>query len=155
MDKRRGDKVVLRNRRARHDYFVTDTYEAGMVLVGAEVKSMRDARANLQDAYARVVDGEVWLYGMHVAPYPFAHTDPPDPMRRRKLLLHHKEIIELTRATEEKGFTLVPLEVYFDDGRAKVRLGVARGKAQYDKRQSLAARDAQREAERAMKGWRE
>jgi SsrA-binding protein len=155
MDKRRGDKVVLRNRRARHDYFISDIYDAGMVLVGSEVKSIRDSRANLQDAYARVVDGEIWLYGMHVSPYPFAHTDPPDPMRRRKLLLHRKEIVELARATDEKGFTLVPLEVYFEEGRAKVKIGVARGKAHYDKRQSMAARDAQREAERAMKGWRE
>ncbi len=152
MDKRRGDKVVLRNRRARHDYFVLDTFEAGMVLVGSEVKSIRDARANLQDAYARVVDGEVWLHGMHVSPYEYAHTDPPDPLRARKLLLHRKQIIELEKATQEKGFTLVPLEVYFTDGRAKVTIGIARGKASYDKRQSMAARDAKREAERAMKG---
>ncbi len=147
--------MVLRNRRARHDYFILDTYEAGIVLVGAEVKSIRDARANLQDAYARVTDGEVWLYGMHVAPYEFSHTDRPDPMRRRKLLLHRKEILELERATNEKGNTLIPLEIYFNEGRAKVVIGVAKGKAHYDKRQSMAARDAQREAERAMKGWRE
>jgi SsrA-binding protein len=155
VDKRRGDKVVLRNRRARHDYFVLDTFEAGMVLVGSEVKSIRDSRANLQDAYARVIDGEVWLYGMHVAPYEFSHTDPPDPLRRRKLLLHRREIIDIAKATEEKGFTLIPLEIFFNEGRAKVTLGVAKGKAHYDKRQSIAARDAQREAERAMKGLRE
>ncbi len=151
----RGDKTVITNRRARHDYFVEDVYEAGVVLVGAEVKSLREGRANLQDAYARVTDGEVWLHGMHIAPYPFAHTSPPDPLRVRKLLLHHKEIVELERAGQDKGMTLVPLRVYFLDGRVKVELAVARGKAHYDKRQAMAERDAKRETERAMKGLRD
>ena len=155
MDKRRGDKTVISNRRARHEYSIADVFVAGIVLVGSEVKSIRNGRANLQDAYARVSDGEVWLFGMHVLPYEFAHTDRPDPLRPRKLLLHRKEIIELERATQEKGVTLVPLKVFFESGRVKLELAVARGKAHYDKRQSIAERDAKREAERAMKGWRE
>jgi SsrA-binding protein len=151
---RRGDQVVITNRRARHDYLVLDTWECGIVLLGAEVKSIRDGRANLQDSYARVEDHEVWLYGMHVSPYAFSRGDL-DPVRKRKLLLHHKEIVELERGTAEKGITLVPMRVYFKDGRAKVELAMARGKKAYDKRQSLAERDAKREAERAMKGMRD
>jgi SsrA-binding protein len=147
---RRGDQVVITNRKARHDYHVLDTYECGIVLHGAEVKSIRNGRANLQDAYARIDEGEVWLFGMHVSPYEFSRGEL-DAVRRRKLLLHHKEITQLARATEEKGVTLVPLRVYFKDGRCKVELAVARGKARYDKRQAIAARDAQRETERALK----
>jgi SsrA-binding protein len=151
---RRGDQQVITNRRARHEYFIEDRYECGIVLAGSEVKSLRNGRANLQDAYARVVDGEVWLYGMHVSPYEFSRGDL-DPVRRRKLLLHHRQIAELAHETERKGVTLVPLRVYFKDGRAKVELGIGRGKRQYDKRQTLAERDARREAERALKGVRE
>src|SRR5947207_11763138 len=147
---RRGDRVVITNRKARYDYFVLDTYECGIVLKGPEVKSIRNGRANLQDGYARIDDGEVWLFGMHVSPYEFSRGDL-DPVRPRKLLLHHKQIVELARATEEKGVTLVPLSVYFKDGRAKVELAVARGKARYDKRQAIAERDAKRETQRAMK----
>jgi SsrA-binding protein len=147
---RRGDQVVITNRKARHEYFVLESYEAGIVLAGAEVKSIRNGRANLQDTYARVDDGEVWLFGMHVSPYEFSRGDL-DPVRRRKLLLHQKEIVEIMRATEEKGVTLVPLRVYFKDGRCKVELAIARGKARYDKRQAIAARDAARETERALK----
>ncbi len=147
---RRGDQVVITNRKARHEYFVLESYEAGIMLAGAEVKSIRNGRANLQDAYARIDDGEVWLFGMHVSPYEFSRGDL-DPVRRRKLLLHQKEILEIARATEEKGVTLVPLRVYFKDGRCKVELAVARGKARYDKRQAIAARDAARETERALK----
>jgi SsrA-binding protein len=150
---RRGDQVVINNRKARHDYFVLDSLECGMVLKGAEVKSIRNGRANLQDGYARVENGEVWLYGMHVSPYEFSRAEL-DPVRRRKLLLHHKEITALARATEEKGTTLVPLRVYFKDGRCKVELAVARGKARYDKRQALAKRDADRETDRALKELR-
>lgn len=150
---RRGDQVVITNRKARHEYFVVETYECGIVLLGAEVKSIRNGRANLQDAYARVEDGEVWLNGMHVSPYEFSRGDL-DPVRRRKLLLHHKEITELARATEEKGITLVPLRVYFKDGRCKVELAVARGKARYDKRQAIAKRDADRETQRVLKEMR-
>ena len=151
---RRGDQQVISNRRARHEYFIEESFECGIVLVGSEVKSIRGGRANLQDAYARIDDGEVWLMGMHVSPYEFSRGEV-DPLRRRKLLLHHREIEQLLRATETKGHTLVPLRVYFKDGRAKVELAVAKGKHHYDKRQSLAERDAKREAERAMKGMRD
>jgi SsrA-binding protein len=150
----RGDRVVISNRKARYDYFVLDTYECGVVLKGPEVKSIRNGRANLQDGYARIDDGEVWLFGMHVSPYEFSRGDL-DPVRPRKLLLHHKQIDELARATEERGITLVPLSVYFKDGRAKVELAIARGKARYDKRQAIAERDAKRETQRALKGERE
>jgi len=150
----RGDRVVISNRKARYDYFVLERYECGIVLKGPEVKSIRNGRANLQDGYARIDDGEVWLFGMHVSPYEFSRGDL-DPVRPRKLLLHHKQIDELARATEERGITLVPLSVYFKDGRAKVELAIARGKARYDKRQAIAKRDALRETQRALKGDRE
>jgi len=148
---RRGDQLVISNRKARHDYHVADTFECGIVLRGSEVKSLRDGRGNLQDAYARVEDGEVWLHGMHVSPYEFSR-DKLDPVRRRKLLLHRRQIHDLESASAEKGVTLVPLKIYFKDGRAKVELAVARGKRSYDKRQALAERDAKRETERALKG---
>ena len=151
---RRGDQVVITNRRARHDYFVLDSWEAGIMLAGPEVKSLRDGRGNLQEAYARVEDGEVWLHGMHISPYAYSRVEL-DPVRRRKLLLHHKEIAAIERGAAEKGTTLVPLRVYFKDGRAKVELALARGKRSYDKRQALAERDAKREAERALKGARD
>jgi len=150
----RGDQQVITNRKARHDYTVLDSYEAGVMLAGAEVKSLRDGKGNLQDSFARVEDGEVFLYGMHILPYAYARGDL-DPVRPRKLLLNHKEILEMSRALEERGTTLIPLRVYFVNGRAKVEIGVCRGKRQYDKRQALKARDAQREAERALKGMRD
>jgi SsrA-binding protein len=151
---RRGDQVAIRNRRARYDYHVLDSFECGIVLHGSEVKSIRGGHANLRDGYARVENGEVWLHGMHISPYEFSRGDL-DPVRPRKLLLHHKEIDEVTRATAEKGITLVPLRVYFKDGRAKVELAVAKGKRSYDKRRAIAERDAKREAERALKGERD
>jgi len=151
---RRGDQLVITNRRARHDYLVLDSWEAGIVLAGPEVKSLRDGRGNLQEAYARVEDGEVWMHGMHISPYAYSRLEL-DPVRRRKLLLHHKEIAEIQRGVAERGHTLVPLRVYFKDGRAKVELALARGKRAYDKRQAIAARDAMREAERALKGARD
>lgn len=141
------------NRRARHDYAIEATYECGMVLAGGEVKSIRDGKVVLRDAYARVEDGEVWLYAMHVTPYAFSRPDL-DPDRRRKLLLHRKEIAELERAAETKGVALVPLKLFFRDRRVKLELGVGRGKKTYDKRQAIAERDAKREAERAMKSAR-
>lgn len=155
MDKRRGDKTVITNRRARHDYSIGDVFICGIVLRGSEVKSIRAGKANLQDAYARIDDDEVWLFGMHILPYEFAHTERLDPVRPRKLLLHRREIIQIARATQDRGVTLIPMRVFFDDGRAKVELAVATGKAHYDKRQSIAQRDAAREAERAMKGMRD
>jgi SsrA-binding protein len=150
---RRGDQVVITNRKARHEYFVLESYECGVVLKGAEVKSIREGHANLQDAYARIDDGEVWLFGMHILPYAFSRSEL-DPVRRRKLLLNRMEILALVRATEDKGTTLVPLRVYFKDGRIKLELAVARGKARYDKRQALAAKDAKRETDRALKELR-
>jgi SsrA-binding protein len=150
---RRGDQVVITNRKARHEYFVLDSYECGIVLKGAEVKSIREGHANLQDAYARIDGGEVWLFGMHILPYAFSRMDL-DPVRKRKLLLNRREITTIARATEQQGTTLVPLRVYFKDGRVKLELAVARGKARYDKRQALAKKDAQRETDRALKEMR-
>ena len=144
------DRVAIANRRARHEYFILDTHECGIVLVGSEVKSIREGRANLSDAYARVEAGEVWLYGMHVSPYPFARIGH-DPTRRRKLLLRRAEIDRLVGKLNEPGLTLVPLKVYFQNGMAKVELAVARGKRQWDKRQALAERDAKRETDRALR----
>jgi SsrA-binding protein len=146
---RRGDQLVITNRKARHDYHVLDTWEAGIMLAGPEVKSMREGRANLQDAYARIDDDELWLLGMHVSPYAYSREDL-DPVRKRKLLLHRKEITEIERALSERGTTLVPLRVYFKDGRAKVELALARGKKTYDKRQALAAKQANREKQQAL-----
>jgi SsrA-binding protein len=150
---RRGDQVAITNRKARHNFFVLDTYECGIVLKGGEVKSIREGHANLQEAYARVDDNELWLYGMHILPYKFSQQNL-DPVRKRKLLLHRKEIDRLAAATGEKGVTIVPLRVYFKDGRVKVEVGTARGKRNYDKRQALAERDAKRETDRALKGMR-
>lgn len=151
---RRGDKTVITNRRARHDYEVLESYECGIMLAGAEVKSLRDGKGNLQDAYARLDGGEVWLHGMHILPYPFA-SEHPEPARRRKLLLHGSEIDELTQRTAERGLTLVPMRVYFKNGLAKVDLALAKGKRQWDKRQAIATRDAQRETDRALKAARQ
>ena len=148
---RPGDGTVLTNRKARHDYAILDVWECGIVLHGAEVKSLREHHANRQDAFARVDDGEIWLNGMHILPYAFSRAEL-DPVRRRKLLLHAHEIDEIKRKTEEKGLTLVPLKVYFKDGRAKLELGLAKGKKNYDKRHSLAERDAKRDVERALRG---
>ncbi len=144
------DRVAISNRRARHEYFILDTYECGIVLVGSEVKSIRDGRANIGEAYARIDHGEVWLYGMHISPYPFTR-DNPDPERKRKLLLHRSEIDRLVGKLTEAGLTMVPLKVFFQNGKAKIELGVARGKRQWDKRQAMAERDAKREADRALR----
>lgn len=148
----RGDKTVITNRRARHDYLVLDTFECGIVLEGAEVKSIRDGRANLQDAYARIEGDEVWLHGMHVSPYAFSRGEL-DPVRRRKLLLHRKEIERLIGAVEQKGLTLVPLELYFSRGKAKVKLALGRGKKVHDRREDVKRRDAEREMARA-RAWK-
>jgi SsrA-binding protein len=150
---RRGDEIVLTNRKARHDYLILDTWECGIVLHGAEVKSLREHHANLQDAYARVDEGELWLNGMHILPYAFSRAEL-DPVRRRKLLAHAREIDEIARKSEERGLTLVPLRVYFKDGRAKVEIALAKGKRNYDKRQAIAARDVARDTERELRGRR-
>jgi SsrA-binding protein len=147
----KGTKGVASNRRARHDYDVLDTFECGIALTGSEVKSIRDGKIQLKDSYARVQDGEVWLHGVHVSPYAFAHGDHAhDPDRSRKLLLHRHEIDELIGRTQQESLTLVPLSVYFKDGRAKVELALAKGRRRYDKRQAIAKRDAAREADRAI-----
>jgi SsrA-binding protein len=144
------NRTVAQNRRARHDYEIVETLEAGLVLAGSEVKSLREGKAQLRDSYARVQDGEVWLYGVHVPPYLFANGfGSVDPDRRRKLLLHHREIDHLAQKTNQDSLTLVPLAVYFKQGRAKVELALARGRKLYDKRHAIAARDADMEARRA------
>lgn len=144
-------KVIATNRRARHDYEVIDTYEAGMVLEGSEVKSLRDGRAALKDSFAHVKDGEVWLVGAYIAPYSFSRGGGHDPERTRKLLLHRREIDRIEGKLAEKGLTLVPLRLYFKDGKAKVELGLARGRRTVDKRQVIKQREQQREMERAIR----
>jgi len=150
-----GHKIVCRNKRARFDYKINEVYEAGMVLTGTEVKSLRQGRANLTDSYARVIDGEVWMFNSHISHYPFAHHENHDPERRRKLLLHKREIKKLYGRTQEKGMTLIPLSIYFKDGKAKVDLGLAVGKQVYDKRQVIKKRMADREMARALRQGRE
>ncbi len=144
-------KVVAQNRRARHDYEILDTVEAGLVLVGSEVKSLREGKAQLRDAYARVDDGELWLYAAHIPPWLYATGfGAHEPERRRKLLLHRRQIEELAARVAQEGLTLVPLSLYFREGRAKVEIALARGRKTYDKRRALAERDAKREAERTL-----
>lgn len=156
MPKEVGRKVIASNRKARHDYTILDTYEAGLVLVGTEVKSLRLGRASLADAFATVDDGEVWLRGLHIPEYDRGTWTNHEPRRTRKLLMHKSEILKLIGKTKESGLSLVPLAMYFKDGKVKVELGLARGKKAYDKRQALAKRDADREmtraAGRALKG---
>jgi SsrA-binding protein len=147
--KETGRKLVAQNRKARHDYHIDDVYEAGLVLVGTEVKSLRAGRASLVDAYARIKDGEVWLENAHIPEYDQGSWTNHEPRRSRKLLLHRGEIAKLVGKTKETGLTLVPLALYFKDGKAKVEIALARGKKAYDKRQTLAARDAAREIERS------
>lgn len=148
----KGPKPVAQNRKARHDYEILDTFECGIALVGSEVKSLRDAKVQLRDSHARVEDGEVWLHGVHISPYAFSHgRDAHDPDRKRKLLLHRREIGELAERTEKEGLSLVPLSIYFKEGRAKVELAVAKGRKLYDKRAAIAKRDADRELDRARR----
>jgi SsrA-binding protein len=148
--KQSGRKLVASNRKARHDYLVEDVFEAGMVLTGTEVKSLRAGRASLVDGFAEVTDGEVWLMGVHIPEYTAGTWTNHEPRRRRKLLLHAQEIARLAEATRERGLTIVPLSLYFLDGRAKVEIAVARGKKNYDKRQALRERQDNRDAARAM-----
>ena len=149
--KKGGPRAVATNRKARHDYDILDVFECGIALAGSEVKSLREGKVQLRDAYARVDDGEVWLHGVHISPYAYAHgRDGHDPDRARKLLLHRHEIDELVGRTQQESLTLVPLSIYFKENKAKVELGLARGRRSYDKRQAIAERDAKREAERAM-----
>jgi SsrA-binding protein len=146
-----GEQIICVNRQARHNYFIEETYEAGLVLLGSEVKSLRDGKANLVDGYALIRHGEAFLVNTHISPYAGANQFNHEPTRTRKLLLHVREIERLTGKTKERGFTVVPLKLYFKNGRAKVELGLARGKKLYDKRETLRRKVAQREVERAIK----
>jgi len=147
-----GKRVVCRNKKAFHDYHIEGIMEAGMVLNGAEVKSLRAGRANLKDGYAKVDNGEVYLHNVHISPYSFATHNPTDPVRFRKLLLHKREIRKLIGKLHEKGIALIPLSIYFiDNGKAKVELGLARGKKLYDKRATLKQKQSDREMERAVR----
>ncbi|MFC7327575.1 SsrA-binding protein SmpB [Marinactinospora rubrisoli] len=151
MPREKGQKPIAQNRRARHDYHIDDTYEAGLVLTGTEVKSLRAGRASLVDGFALVKDGEVWLENVHIPEYSQGTWTNHAARRPRKLLLHREEIARLIGKTQEPGRTLVPLSLYFRDGRAKVELALARGKRSYDKRQAIAEREAAREVERALR----
>jgi len=152
--KTQGEKLIVDNRRARHDYHFLEKVEAGIVLTGTEVKSLRDGRASLQQAYADVRDGEAWLVGAHISVYDAGNIANHDPDRDRKLLLHRRELESLTAKVRERGLTLVPTRLYFKNGRAKVELALARGKEQRDKRRDLVNREAQRDMERALKSRR-
>jgi SsrA-binding protein len=146
-----GNKVIARNRRARHDYQIEDVYEAGLVLTGTEVKSLREGHASLADGFGQVSDGEVWLHNVYIPEYLQGTWTNHEPRRTRKLLLHRKEIDRLISKTAEQGLTLVPLALYFKDGKVKVEIALARGKRAYDKRHDLARRDAAREVDRALR----
>ncbi len=149
----KGPKPVAQNRKARHDYDILDTYECGLQLVGSEVKSLRDAKVQLRDSYARVEGGELWLHNVHISPYAFATgRDGHDPDRSRKLLAHRREIQDLAERTQQEGLALVPLAIYFKEGRAKVEIGLARPRKNYDKRAAIAKRDAEREVDRNFAG---
>lgn len=151
MGKKTGIKPVVDNRKARHNYHINETYEAGMALVGTEVKSLRMGKGNLQDAYAVVKDGEVWVNNFHISPYDKGNRFNHDPLRPKKLLLNRREINRLIGLQKEKGYTLIPLKIYFKNGLAKMDLAVAVGKKLYDKRQDIAERDANRDIQRAIK----
>jgi SsrA-binding protein len=146
-----GLKMIARNRRARHEYHIEEVFEAGLVLTGTEVKSLRAGRASLSDGFGQISDHEVWLHNVHIPEYTQGTWTNHEPRRTRKLLMHRREIDKLTSQTTERGLTLVPLALYFKDGKAKVELALARGKRSYDKRHDLAARDAAREVDRALR----
>lgn len=144
-------KLVAGNKKAYHDYFIEEKYEAGLVLQGTEVKSMRLGKCSVKEAFIRIDHNEVWIYGMHISPYEKGNIFNADPLRPKKLLMHKDEIRKLAGKISEKGFTIVPLQVYFKDGRAKIEIGLARGKKLYDKRQDIAKKDQRREAEKEFK----
>ncbi len=154
MPREKGEKNVATNRKARHDYTIEDTYEAGLVLTGTEVKSLRAGRANLTDGYAFIDNGEAWLDAVHIPEYTQGTWTNHPPRRARKLLLHKAQIIKISHEVAAGGYTLIPLRIYFSDGRAKVEIAVAKGKREYDKRQALRERQDKREAERAMSSRR-
>lgn len=144
-------KLVANNKKAYHDYFIEEKYEAGLVLHGTEVKSLRMGKCSIKEAFIRIENGEVYAYGMHISPYEKGNIFNKDPLRPKKLLLHKQQIRKLIGSSAEKGYTLVPLQVYFRDGRAKIEIGLARGKKLYDKRQDIAKKDQRREAEKELK----
>jgi len=146
-----GKKIIASNRRARHEYAIEDVVEAGLVLTGTEVKSLRAGRASLTDGFGQITDGEAWLHGVHIPQYTLGTWTNHEPRRTRKLLLHRKEIDRLARSISERGLTLIPLSLYFSGGKVKIELGLARGKRTYDKRHDLAKRDAAREVERELR----
>ncbi|CDA69708.1 MAG: SsrA-binding protein SmpB [Lachnospiraceae bacterium] len=149
--KQEAMKLVANNKKAYHDYFIDEKYEAGLVLHGTEVKSLRLGKCSVKEAFVRIENSEVWIYGMHISPYEKGNIFNRDPLRPKKLLMHKDEIRKLTGKISEKGFTIVPLQVYFKDGRAKIEIGLARGKKLYDKRQDIAKKDQRREAEKEFK----
>ena len=146
-----GKKIIASNRRARHDYTIEDVVEAGLVLTGTEVKSLRAGRATLTDGFGQITDGEAWLHGVHIPQYILGTWTNHEPRRTRKLLMHRKEIDKLARSISERGLTLIPLSLYFSGGKVKIELGLGRGKRTYDKRHDLAKRDAAREVERELR----
>ena len=151
---KKGIKPVAQNKKARHEYFIEDTYECGIALVGTEVKSIRSGKVNLKDSYAQIKNGECYVIGMHVSPYEQGNQFNRDPFRHRKLLLHKHEIKKLYALSQADGYSLIPLQLYLKDGRVKLELAVAKGKKLYDKRHDLAQRDAKREMERRLKDER-
>ncbi|MBQ1850153.1 MAG: SsrA-binding protein SmpB [Lachnospiraceae bacterium] len=151
MGKKEPKKLIANNKKAYHDYFIDETYEAGIALHGTEVKSMRLGKCSIKESFIRIENGEVYVYGMHVSPYEKGNLFNKDPLRVKKLLLHRAEINKLQGRIKEKGYTLVPLEVYFNEGKVKVEIGLARGKKLYDKRESIAKKDQAREAEKEFK----
>ena len=151
MGKQETQKLIANNKKAFHDYFIDETYEAGIVLHGTEVKSMRMGKCSIKESFIRIEDGEVFVYGMHVSPYEKGNIFNKDPLRVKKLLMHKYEINKLMGKVAEKGYTLVPLQVYFKEGKAKVEIGLARGKKLYDKRADIAKKDMRREAEKEFK----
>lgn len=148
---RKGTKQIARNSKAFHDYFVEEAFEAGVVLSGTEVKSIRQGAVNLKDSFCQVKDGELWLYGVHISPYEKGNIFNKDPRRTRKLLMHRREILRLQSVVQREGLTLVPLTLYFKDARVKVEVGLCKGKKLYDKRATAAERDSKRAIDRAMK----
>ena len=148
-----SEKLICQNKKAWHNYFIEDRYEAGISLLGTEVKSLREGRANLSDSYGKIKDGELFLVDAHISPYSFGNRFNHDPLRPRKLLLHKREIRRLIGKVQEKGFTLIPLRLYFSNGKAKVELGLAKGKKLFDKRETLRRKTMERDMERGRKGF--
>ena len=146
-----GMKLIANNKKAHHDYFIEEKYEAGLVLHGTEVKSLRQGKCSIKESFIRIENGEMFIYGMHVSPYEKGNIFNKDPLRPKKLLLHKREIMKLLGKIKEKGYTLVPLQVYFTSGRAKIEIGLAKGKKLYDKREDIAKKDQRRESERDFK----